>query len=162
MKMVNFWENHYFSFHAWEQWVCQAEKTISSSLNGRCELETRCLLLLLLAGEGAVSELQTAASRKEFNQGWCQDLAEKWHISCKTMILTQKAVFRFQHGNCQGQLGHRSAEYVLCCMRRRLICCSTTVPPWVAWGWEAFTCSPRVKDQDTSALTGLSEAMQKK
>lgn len=76
-------------------------KTISSSLNGRCELETCSVLLLFLAGVGAVTELLTAASREEFNGGWCQDLAEERHVSFKTMILTQEAVFKFQHSNCQ-------------------------------------------------------------
>lgn len=70
MTMVNFWEKKHYSKAVPEHGESdRLTKTISSSLNGRCELETRCVLLLLLAGVGAVTELPTAASREELNGG---------------------------------------------------------------------------------------------
>lgn len=130
-KMVNFLGKHYFNFCAWKYRVWQTDKT-SSSLNRRCELEADCPLLLFLAGEGAVTEQQTAASRDEFHQGWCQDLAKEWHVSCKTTSLIQKAVFKVQRTNCQRLLGHTAARYILCCTWGRWTCCSILV---LLFGW---------------------------
>lgn len=78
--LVNFFKKYYFNFHTWN------------------------------SEDGAVAELQTAASREEFLQGWCQALAKEWRISCKTMSLIPKAAFTFQHTNCHRLLGHTIAR----------------------------------------------------
>lgn len=55
--------------------------------------------------KGHLPELQTAASREEFLQGWCQALAKEWYVSCKTMSLIPKAAFTFQHIKCHRLIG---------------------------------------------------------
>lgn len=153
-KMVNFLGKHYFNFCAWKHWVWQTDGN-SLPLTGRCELEADCPLLLFLAGEGAVTELQTAASRDKFHEGWCQGLAKGRHFSYKTMSLIQKSCLQISPYQLPETVRPHDCEMCLVLhMRKVMVLQHPSAPPRVGWGRVGREgggpyLQPREKDQVT-------------